>query len=184
MLYKFNKSTLEFENVNFQVISSILVLITFILIFSNVILSSRIKNSQLEDLKHTTEETKLIILNEYHSFSPEKLKEYIISLNLKFPHIVYAQAQLESGNFSSKLFKENNNLFGMKVARVRPTTNSGERLGHAYFQTWRESVVDYAFYQASYLKNITSEEQYLSYLSENYAEDPNYVNKLKNIIGL
>jgi uncharacterized FlgJ-related protein len=90
---------------------------------------------RVNDVSFISEETKAIILREAdkaNEFTPEKLKAYILELNIRFPYIVYAQAQLETGEFKSKIFKENNNIFGMKVARKRPTTNKGEENGHAY----------------------------------------------------
>jgi len=129
-----------------------------------------------------TEEARLIIMKEQNAFSKEKLKEYIIQLNIKFPHIVLAQSELESNHYKSPIFKENNNMFGMKQARIRPTTNTGENRGHAVFDTWRDCVVDYAFYSAAYLKDIKTEDQYFQYIKAYYAEDPNYVSKLRTIL--
>lgn len=141
---------------------------------------------RVNDVSFISEETKAIILREAdkaNEFSPEKLKAYILELNIKFPHIVYAQAKLETGEFKSKIFKENNNLFGLKQAKRRPTTNKGEENGHAYYDNWKESVVDYGFYSARFLCEIKTEDEYFQYLSQNYAEDPNYVVKLKQIIA-
>lgn len=114
------------------------------------------------------------------TFSEIELVHYLEELNVKYPDIVYAQAKLESGNFKSALFKLNNNLFGMKAICNRPTTSIGSRYGFAYFKTWRDSVLDYVIYQCLYLKDKTYEE-YLFYLDTVYAEDPNYINKIKNI---
>ena len=136
----------------------------------------------INSIEYITEETRTLIINSENKFSEERLKQTILELNIRFPHIVLAQAKLESGYFKSKMFRENNNFFGMKVARRRPTTNKGEQYGHAYFDSWRDCVVDYAFYQAAYLNDIKTEKQYLEYLSANYAEDPTYVDKLKKII--
>lgn len=138
--------------------------------------------NQLKDIDSVSQETRTLIINSEHKFSSSKLKQYLVELNVKFPHIVFAQAKLESGNFKSPLFLENNNLFGMKVAKRRPTTNKGENRGHAYFNSWRECVVDYAFYQAAYLNELKTEEQYLEYLKSNYAEDPNYYKSLIQIL--
>ena len=93
-----------------------------------------------------------------------------------------AQAEIETGHFKSKIFKENNNLFGMKVATKRPTTNKGEQYKHAYYNSWRESVVDYAFYSAQYLSDLKTEEQYLDYIRHNYAEDSNYIGKVRSVM--
>jgi len=120
----------------------------------------------------------MLVIQQENAFSEEKLREYIIGLNVKFPHIVFAQAKLESGYFKSTIFRENNNLFGMKIATRRPTTNKGENRGHAAFDSWKESVVDYAFYQARYLGDIRTEAEYIQYLKANYAEDPGYVDKV------
>jgi hypothetical protein len=123
-----------------------------------------------------------IVLKEHTPFTPQNLKSLLKDLNVRFPEIVYAQAQLESANFQSRIFIENNNMFGMKRARKRPTTNHGEQYGHAYFQSWEDCVLDYAFFQTTYMRNIKTEEDYFSYLSMNYAEDKQYVQKLKAII--
>ena len=114
-------------------------------------------------------------------FTEEKLIEYVKELNIKFPHIVLAQARLESGNFKSNIFKENNNLFGMKEAKQRISTNKGTNLGHAKYENWKECVVDYALYQATYLSKFKTEEQYYSYLADNYAANGNYIKLVKKI---
>ena len=45
-----------------------------------------------------------------------------------------------------------------------------------------ESLYDYGFYCATYLSSIKQEDDYYNYLSQFYAEDKNYVDKLKTII--
>ena len=62
---------------------------------------------------------KILIAETQNNFTKDKFVNKIQQLNLKHPHIAYAQAMLESGNFTSKIFRENNNMFGMKQARVR-----------------------------------------------------------------
>lgn len=71
----------------------------------------------------------------------------------------------------------------MKVARTRPTTNKGEQYSHAIYNYWKESVQDYALFQAAFLRGIKTEQQYFEYLRYNYAEDSSYVDKLKSIIN-
>lgn len=179
-IYRINKQSLKHENVTFNV-----VLIVFSSIIVGLLVGVIFMSRRVNDVKYITEETKQIIIREQlieNEFNPVRLKEYILELNIRFPHIVYAQAQLESGNFTSHIFQVNNNLFGMKEAKRRPTTNKGTENGHAYFNHWRESVVDYAFYQAAYLNDIRSEKEYWEYLGQNYAEDPGYIIKLKNIV--
>lgn len=118
-----------------------------------------------------------------NKFSKDKLVEEIKRLNVKYPHIVMAQSIIETGNFSSRIFKENHNLFGMKKATIRINTALGTQYGHAYYDNWRESVYDYAFYQCRYLSDIRSEKDYYNYLSSTYAEaGDGYVTTIKQTI--
>lgn len=107
----------------------------------------------------------------------QKLKQEIERLNLRHGDIIYAQAVLESANFTSSLFKKNNNFLGLKVARQRPTTALRSVGGYAYYSSWRECLLDYALMNAKYMSRL-SREEYLDYLQENYAEDKNYIKKL------
>lgn len=109
--------------------------------------------------------------------------EYIQSLNISHPDIVFAQARIESGNFQSKLFLDYNNMFGMKMPNNRPTLAIGKTsTGFAIFNSWKESIIDYAIYQSYYAKNLT-EEEYIDFLNKNYAEDPIYSIKIKKHIN-
>lgn len=130
-------------------------------------------------------EKEVIILNikeEKERFTEEKLIEEIKRLNIKFPHIVLAQSKLETGHFTSEIFLHNNNLFGMKEAKLRVNTAEGTSRGHAYYSSWEESVFDYAFYQSRYLGQIKTEDEYFTYLSMSYAEASDYVRLLKELI--
>ena len=181
MIYKYDKKTLNYKQVTGK---WILITLAILLITSAVMSVFTLRH--INDVRFISEETRAIILREAdkeNEFSPEKLKAYLLELNIKYPHIVLAQSQLETGGYKSAIFKENHNLFGMKVATQRPTTNKGEESGHAYYDSWRESVVDYAFYQAKYLSNLKSEAEYLQYLKQYYAEDTNYMPKLLDILS-
>ena len=141
-------------------------------------------NEKLVLIQDETEEINKIIIKNEVEFSESALKNLLLDLNIKFPHIVLAQAKLESGNFKSHIFLENNNMFGMKEAKRRPTTNKGTQNGHAYFENWRDCVIDYAFYQAAYLNDLRTEEQYYQYLAASYAEDSSYVVKVRQMANL
>jgi len=177
MIYKFNEKTLQFIKVNhISVLSKIILCVVFFfLIFGwSLIPKNTVEPSETE--------VKLIVMK-YNEFSSEKLVDKIKSLNFKFPHIVYAQTILETNNFKSKMFVENNNLFGMKEAKSRITTAKGSQSNYAYYDNWCESLYDYALYSSNYLSSLNSKEDYLAYLSQNYAEDGSYINKLKEIIN-
>lgn len=178
MLYVFNQKNLTYKSISKKCLIttalSIIILITATTVSTIWYLGVSPKYA---------EELKTVIINNNNKFSEELMKSYILELNIKYPHIVYAQSILETNRFKSHMFLNNHNAFGMKLAKRRPTTNKGEENGHAYYTNWRESVVDYAFYQAAYLNNITSESEYYEYLKQNYAEDTLYINKLKAIIA-
>ena len=117
----------------------------------------------------------------HEPFSEDLLIEAIKEFKLDHPHVVLAQAKLETGHFTSSIFLENNNLFGMKVARARPTTAIGSHRGHAVYRSWRESLIDYLLYSAYYVKS-KEEEEFYNHLENNYAEDPIYTSKLKQVV--
>lgn len=78
----------------------------------------------------------------------------------KFPYIVYnlvktyggshglgmylaAKATVETQRFTSRVFKEQNNFFGMRCPKQRETTMYECRSNYAYFKTYADSVRDY-----------------------------------------
>lgn len=91
---------------------------------------------------------------------------------VKHPEIVYAQAILETGHFRSKVYRECNNLFGLYNSRTK---------SYYKFDHWSESVVAYLdFIQDKY----KPPNDYYKFLSDiGYAEDPEYINKLKRIVN-
>jgi hypothetical protein len=122
-----------------------------------------------------------VVHNHSSVFSADLFFEYVKQCGIRYPHIAMAQAVLESAEFKSNIFRIANNAFGMKVARSRPTTCNGEHSGHAYYDDWRLSVQDYALYQAAYLRKVRSEDEYYEFISNSYAGDPTYVEKVRRI---
>ena len=108
----------------------------------------------------------------------DSVYNYILELNIKHPDIVLRQARIESGNFQSKIFKENNNMFGFKQAYKRPNTQIGMNRSYAVYENWKECILDYALYQTYSAKNL-NEEDYIKFLGNNFAADSVYSNKLK-----
>jgi uncharacterized FlgJ-related protein len=179
MFYKFNKHTLQYEKVNWvqRLLNFITVgVILFVIVITNIGLNTK------QPITQVTEQELIIINRNHDKFTPEKLEEEIKRLNFRFPHIVYAQSILETGTWTSPIFKENHNLFGMKEARIRTNLAEGTHRSHAYYNNWRESVYDYALYYATYLHSIRTEDDYFDYLDASYAEATNYVGALKKII--
>ena len=177
MYYKFNEETLlpEKVNVSNKTLTGLGATVGLLLLFG-------FTSNPSNEVQNLSQEDKLIVIREYNEFSEEKLIEKITELNFRYPHIILAQAKLESGHFKSTIFLENNNMFGMKEAKLRANLAKGTNRGHAYYDTWQESVIDYALYYSSYLRSIKTEGEYFEYLKQNYAEDKTYVQRLKQII--
>lgn len=182
MLYYFDKEHLEYKfakkSLIITIISALIIIVSTIMFASSLVADKKNEgeinnNSNLIDISAMEPEEEIIIINNVDEFTEEKLKNYIIELNIKYPDIVFAQARYESGNWgtnpNASLFKNNNNLFGMKCATSRTTTNQGEQYGHAYYTHWRMSVIDYAMWQDAYARKLKSREDYIIYLKEHYA---------------
>lgn len=123
---------------------------------------------------------------EYDEISYESLYSKINESGILFPNVVFAQAIIESGHFSSEIFKCENNLFGMKQPKIRKTVSFGKsNSGYASYSSWKMSVEDYKLWQDQSLKfkNYKSENEYIQYLGRVYAEDRGYILKIKKIIN-
>ena len=184
MLYTYCKESLSYKKVKpKRKHGAILGILTIV---GYTILTSMMAGAKEEGFKEALdipiEEVVVVLEKDSNAFSQEALVEELKRLNVRFPHIVLAQAILETGYYESRIYNENNNLFGMKQARARATTALGTQLGHAYYNNWKESVTDYALYQAAYLNKLRTEKKYLSYLDRNYAEAKDYDKKLEVII--
>lgn len=177
MLYILNKTQLKYQKITRRFIWVNLGIILFV--GFGAFLYGRLNH--INNLSDYEKELLLIDLTE-RKFSEEEFIALLKELNVKFPYIVLAQAKTETGNYTSRIFRENHNLFGMKQAQVRINTAKGTQYGHAYYDSWEESVFDYAFFQCRYLASIKNEAEYFAYLAGNYAEDPLYISKLKQRI--
>jgi uncharacterized FlgJ-related protein len=115
-----------------------------------------------------------IIYDATDPYTETKAKEYLTQLKVRYVNVALAQLKLESGSATSKVFRENNNLFGMKPAEKRPTTALGSKNNHAYYSHWRQSIIDYALWQAYVMNadNISDENSWVNYINRHYSEIP------------
>ena len=121
--------------------------------------------------------------NQTPEFSPETLMKTLKDSGIIFPDIVWSQSALETGFWESKVFSENNNLFGMKQARVRENTATGTRYGHATYEDWLQSVIDYKLWQKNHrIDSNTTRESYFKLLSKVYCKTPGYVSQVKKLV--
>jgi flagellum-specific peptidoglycan hydrolase FlgJ len=178
--FKYNHDHLKYDKVCIKTWVLYLLSISLVLFISGYVVGSSIKKEII--VEEFTEAEQIVFIQEVDTFSQDALTQMLVDLNVKFPHIVMAQSMLETGHWRSNIFLENHNLFGMKQARRRITTAEGTSRNHAYYNHWRESVYDYAFYQCRYLGTINSEDAYFQYLDASYAEAEDYVPSLKRVI--
>ena len=174
-IYKYNQSTLQYEPIPH--LSKVLKGLAIFLILFGFIGAT----SEKEDNYIITAEDVLLV-NSQSEFSEDKFISMLDEINLPYPHITLAQAKLETGNFTSKIFNENHNSFGQKEAKVRINLARGTQYGHAYYNSWEESILDYAFWYSTYASKCKSEEEFYQLLDKVYAEDELYSKKLKNIV--
>jgi len=185
MLYTYCKDSLTFKRINpRKMLKAVGASLLFLAITYYTTYNVAKMNATSKFVTNMPYEQKVLIVNEFSKsqFSKEAVVEELKRLNVKYPHIVLAQALIESGHFQSNIFRANNNLFGMKEAKQRTTTARGTNLGHAYYDNWKESILDYAIFQSAYLRDLKTEEQYLSYLGANYAEASNYKVAVQNMV--
>ena len=102
----------------------------------------------------------------------EGLMDALLYYEVKHPDIVYAQALLETGRFTSPLCVKHNNLFGLY--------NSSKE-DYYIFNHWAESVEAYVKFVQYKYKPPNDYYEFLDRIG--YAEDSNYVSKLKEIVN-
>lgn len=106
----------------------------------------------------------------------EKIYSLLIGrqFSTKQARFIVAQAAHETAGFTSDIYKENNNCFGMKLARVRKTTATGENKGHAVYRNIEDCIEDFKIYYINfqYLPTYQNIEAYVEALKKRgYFED-------------
>ena len=103
---------------------------------------------------------------------------------------IIQQSALETGYWSSKIFNDFNNGFGMGVPGIRESLRVGDYLAtygenFSTYKNFEDSVKDYVIW-AEYFRmptNFNRPEQFVTFLeSKGYAEDPNYANLVLSLI--
>lgn len=118
----------------------------------------------------------------YQAQTIDEVWNYAYHLGIKHHDIVMAQIILESNHLKSNIFKNNNNLIGMKLAKQRPTTAIGcDKKGFAIYENWKWCLRDYLIYQKKYYKD--DNEDYYDFLERmGYDEKGGYSERLKGIV--
>jgi len=165
-----------------------LVLLLFILfiisnVFAPTLLFYKTNDEILTEIENVKIKYKLSELKNA-PFSLENLYNYLILLKADHREIIMKQAIHETGHFKSKLFRENNNLFGMKMPQRRETTAVGSKNNYANYNHWTKSTDDYIILQQKWKNKYDNEvfnDGYKVLILAHYAEDCNYTRQLKRI---
>lgn len=118
-------------------------------------------------------------------FDDEEFLAFANNAGAWYPHALLAQAKLESAHFTSNVFKQNNNLFGMKCAyyRLNCQTNNGSSQ-YGYYKNWQLSVIDRILWDEEIFDSQPEDvDDYIASLGTFYAEDSNYCKKLHQLMN-
>lgn len=113
----------------------------------------------------------------------ENFKNYFTTRGLPdvYAVVLYAQAIHETGRFTSNVYRNANNAYGMKVAKVRPQNRVGSFGAYALYASVEDSILDRiawdAYNSISPVDNINDIQEYMRTVIPRYAEDPDYFQK-------
>lgn len=157
-----------------------LTLAAFLLLFGYMV--GKYNGTREATVKIKTESRRIECVD---SISVNCLKNLLEKNKIKFSHIVLAQAKLESKSFTSPLAVTNKNIFSMKVAATRFTfaINDHDFGNYAMYESYSDCVLDYKAWQKQCAYLINDEDRYYELLGRIYAEDPQYVSKLKSLVA-
>ena len=99
----------------------------------------------------------------------EGLKDALLYYDIRHPEIVYAQALIETANFTAKNCMRKNNLFGLMQGRKLRT-----------FEHWSESVL---YYKKKIQGRYTGGDYYAFLRKIRYATSPTYTKNLKKRVA-
>jgi len=116
----------------------------------------------------------------------------MVEMGIQCPDVVIAQIIIETGYLTSKIYRENNNLFGMKESSRK--WDIGSQYEHALYPSKAHSLLDYREWQQERSKGriFTTNEEYIYFLGHlfkrkdgtwaRYAEDRKYEDKIRFLL--
>ena len=106
----------------------------------------------------------------------DQVFDYAKQIGIQHPDIVSLQFVIETGNCSSNLCRNYNNLFGFKRHSRKASFSIGVTSSNfAIYPDWKSSVADYLIWQILYCRDL-SKEDYIKYLKRNYLIGNGYDN--------
>ena len=132
-----------------------------------VIISLSVFKRPMHIINPVTTDTIVVTDTQFVKLSDKTLMDQLKKHGIKHPHIVLTQAKLETGGYKSKVLRTHNNLFGLR--------KQGK---YRRFNNWNESIIAYRdLVQYKYKGG-----DYYHFLHNlGYAEDPEYIQKLRKL---
>lgn len=123
------------------------------------------------------------ILYPSYEINDSILECYLTEVGAWYPDILLAQAKIESGTYTSNVFKAANNLYGMKTVNSRFHCQTGRYNSYGHYDSWKLSVIDRILWDLFIFDSIKPDrDQYLRAL-RNYAEAQNYIETIEKVIN-
>jgi uncharacterized FlgJ-related protein len=134
------------------------------------------------DLENLTDSDK----QEIRQMIQDKLENW--GMDEKTASYWVAISEHETGRFTSDIFKENRNLFGMRLAKIRDTTAIGENRKHAVYASIEDSIEDLSLYleHFNYPSEFETIDQLVSFMAQKgyfTADKEKYLNAVKGFIN-
>ena len=168
----------------FVVTTLLLISLSLTLLYCIKVTQKETSNNQQDVLTEKTIEQHIgeAILYNDNEINDSLLFNYLKDVNAWYPEVLLAQAQIESGRYTSNVFNSANNLYGMKVVNSRFHCQTGSYFSYGCYDSWKLSVLDRLLWDLFIFDSIKPEkDDYLRAL-RNYAEDPNYIQTIQQTI--
>ena len=119
----------------------------------------------------------------------DEIYRMCVESGAKHPEVIMAQLIIESASGTSDVYRNSNNLYGMKrvSSKGRPTLQipDVDYYGYGKYLNWQHSILDRVLWDKWVFRKTGIPDdvnEYLNKIDGIYAEDPGYVQKIKSII--
>ena len=127
---------------------------------------------------------KFVINKQTEEPTIDSLISFLNECGAWYPDIIVAQAILESATFTSNIYNNTYNMFGMRKPHSRETTslNTYEN-NYANYYNWQLSAIDRIHWDLNIFRNKKpTRDEYINKIGAIYAEEPTYLQRIDSII--
>ena len=131
----------RFKEINFIHMKSVSVIKIFLICIVFMLSSFTVPGGKpvlTEEMRFQAERAFFYFQIKEQPFSEDLLKKCIYYERIKYQDMVLLQSQLETGYYTSDIFLNGHNCFGMRFPKRRPTVATGTYKEHAQYSHWSE----------------------------------------------